>query len=380
MKILINASNLHNGGGVQVATSFLHELIKSNSNILDHITVYASSEVHRNLINIEKNTTRLCNYQVLDVHGLQALNPKVARLFSGFDVVFTIFGPLYTINIIKNHILGFAQAWILQPKNEISKNFSLFEYIKTRIAFEIKWWFFTRSATRLIVELPHVKDKLVRLRHFPAERIDIVENCFSSLYLQKNQWIELSSPIESESGEIRIGYISRAYPHKNLDILLPVAEYLKKHSSLKFKFYVTLTDAEWKKFPYAYRLNINNVGPLSVAECPSFYQAMDGIIFSSLLECFSATPLEALVMRKPLFASDRDFVRDICKQHAIYFDPLDAKDIALKILHWFESTPKFTRDEFIENAYCYVLSLSTAKDRAKRYIEIIQRQAHEECK
>src|SRR5690606_28113881 len=117
---------------------------------------------------------------------------------------------------------------------------------------------------------------------------------------------------------IRLGYLSRAYMHKNLQIILPVAKALDDMTNTRFEFFVTLNESEWNGFSKEYRDVVKNIGPLSVAQCPSFYNLMDGVVFFSLLECFSATPLEALVMRKPLFASNKDFVRDVCADHATY--------------------------------------------------------------
>ena len=47
--ILINASNLHNGGGVQVASSFINELPSVPNNIIQNFDVIVSSEVDKNI-------------------------------------------------------------------------------------------------------------------------------------------------------------------------------------------------------------------------------------------------------------------------------------------------------------------------------------------
>ena len=65
---------------------------------------------------------------------------------------------------------------------------------------------------------------------------------------------------------------------------------------------------------------------------------MDAIIFPSLLECFSATPLEAMAMEKPFFASDREFIRDVCSDYALYFDPEDPISAANVINDYLENS------------------------------------------
>ena len=77
-----------------------------------------------------------------------------------------------------------------------------------------------------------------------------------------------------------------------------------------------------------------------------------------------------MVMSKPLFASDRGFVRDVCGDYAVYFDPLDADDIALNIANYFKADTE--RAEQLQQARDHALGFSSAKGRAEQYLEIIQ--------
>lgn len=371
-KILINAANLHNGGAIQVAVSFLHELFKASDFFNEYnVTIFASSEVDVDLRNLGLDVDQFSNYMIVDVYGLEALKGKVARKFYGYDLVFTIFGPLYLPIRVPNQIVGFAQPWILYPDNEISRSEKFFYYLKNRLKFSIQWFFFRFSATCLIVELPHVKRRLVTFKRYSQEKIYVVRNCISPVYLDRTKWLPLSKPLKVEKEVIKIGYVSRAYPHKNLLILLDVAKQLMDQPR-RVEFFVTLKDEEWENFSLEYRSVIKNVGPLKISQCPSFYQAMDGVIFTSLLECFSATPIEAMMMHLPLFASDRGFVRDVCAGHAVYIDPEDSRDIAVKIKKWFFEKKIEEKIFHLENAYAYALKMPSNKDRADDYVNIIR--------
>ena len=68
--ILINASNLHYGGAVQVATSFLNELTYLDSKKYNLIV---SREVHNELIIMNSNLDAFHSYMVYDVSGVKAL-------------------------------------------------------------------------------------------------------------------------------------------------------------------------------------------------------------------------------------------------------------------------------------------------------------------
>lgn len=373
-KILINASNLHNGGGVQVATSFIVELSRLIGCLKQYeFTVFVSTLVDSNLSasGIDRNVFKA--YSILDVHGLEAINPRIGRMLKGFDLVFTVFGPFYCLIKPRIHVVGFAQPWIIYPDNDVSTALGTSQRLLTRFKFFLQWLFFKRE-DRLVVELQHVKDRLASVRSFQSGLIDVVSNCVSSVYFDASRWAPVNKMQRSSSSEIRLGFVTRDYPHKNVGILLEVALLLNATSKLKYRFFVTLSDAEWAARSEEFRANIVNVGPISVAQCPSFYKEVDGVIFPSLLECFSATPLEAMVMKKPLFASDRGFVRDCCGDNAIYFDPLDARNIAERIDGWFSSTSDDVKAARVETAYSHVLSMPNSVDRAERYLDIICRQ------
>lgn len=373
-KILVNASNLHNGGGVQVAASFISELGDMVSHYPDiDFFIYASSMVDLNLHSTGFDTSVFKNYRVLDIKGVGALKPSVAKFFQGFQSVFTIFGPLYGFADLPNHVVGFAQPWIIYPDNEVYESFGAKQRILTRLKYFLQWKFFSRSA-RLVVELHHVKDRLVKLKSYPEACVDIVNNCVSSVYFDSSRWAPVPDVHCFNSDVIKLGFVSRDYPHKNIGFLLDVAKVLKRVSSREYVFFVTLNEAEWSARTEEFRGTIRNVGPISVAQCPSFYQAVDAVVFPSLLECFSATPLEAMVMKKPLFASDRGFVKDCCGSNVHYFDPLDADQAARCIDGWFSNPSEVKKIEKIERAYRHVLSLTGSRQRAEAYLQIILNQ------
>lgn len=373
-KVLINASNLHVGGGVQVAASFILELSRMNLRLPNvECFVFASTAVDRNLAASGFDSRALSNYEVLDVHGLGALKRRNVARFCGFDLVFTIFGPLYAAKRLRNHVVGFAQPWIIYPDNEVAERLPMKERLLLKLKFAIQWQFF-RSADRLVVELRHVKDRLVANKRFPAGRIDVVPNCVSAIYFDESKWATVPGTDERPDNEIRLGYVTRDYPHKNLDFLLRVGKELKLIGQRRYRFFVTLTPDEWAAKNFEFKEYVSNVGPLTVAQCPTFYRAMDAVFFPSLLECFSATPLEALAMRRALFATDRSFVRDCCGENALYFDPLDARQAAKRIDEWFSFTPLQLRQAHIERSYRHLGSLSGSRERAVAYIEIIRKQ------
>lgn len=91
MSILINASNLHNGGGVQVAASFIAEIY--NLKRFD-VSIVCSDVVLRSLpsdIDIHK----FKKFKIINVYGFKHFKKGEKKFFTGYKVCFTIFGPFY---------------------------------------------------------------------------------------------------------------------------------------------------------------------------------------------------------------------------------------------------------------------------------------------
>lgn len=366
-KFLINTSNLHTGGGVQVAVSFIDELSRMDD-LPVGLAILSSDEVNANLKAMNCDLSRFSNYAVLNTYGFSTLWSELAKKIQDVEVVFTVFGPLYLRSSHVISIVGFAQPWIIYPDNEIYRSFSFFKKIKTRIKFFLQSLFF-KHADRLVVELDHVKNELVSHGFLDAGRMDVVHNCLNSVYLRPEQWMPLRNSVNPK--KFSIGFIGRDYSHKNTNILPGIKKCLINIHGLDVDFYVTFNTFEWNSKSDFFRDSINNLGVLAVAQCPTFYQHMDAVIFPSLLECFSATPLEAMAMEKPLFASDRGFVRDACGDFAWYFDPEDPRAAADLIADYINNHAGHN-DEKLAAAREHVINFSNARQRAEHYLRIMQ--------
>lgn len=367
-RVLINASNLHAGGGIQVAISFIEELSFIKSDVVE-FHVVCSSEVDQGLgLFLERSA--FSSYTVVDVYGIEACLPRFSKRLRNYDVVFTIFGPDYRLMERKNGVVGFAQPWIVYPDNEIYDAMGFFSKIKSRIKFFIQKCFFMRSL-RLVVELPHVKEKLVESSIFCHDKIDVVFNSVSSVYFRPERWKKIKMNVETNA--FKIGFVTRDYPHKNLKVLPEIKSILNEKYQLDVEFFVTLREDEWSSKTEIFRESINMVGELSVYQCPSFYEEMDAVIFPSLLECFSAAPLEAMIMERPLFASDRSFVRDVCRDYAYYFDPLEPASGAESIARYFFNIRGHDQ-ESIAQAKAHAVNFSSARGRAEQYVRILEKE------
>lgn len=363
MKILINASNLHVGGGIQVAVSFINELseiLTENKYDID-ISLYISTSVKKNLNN-NINLDVFSTFKEINVFGVKSEKNNFS--LNNFDVIFTVFGPLYKKTSNACVITGFAQPWIAYPNNLLYRKLSFYNKIKTKIIFFIKNRFFKRSNI-LIVEAEHIKSALIA-QGYDKNKIITISNTISSIYSQENLWQDIKF---SKGSNYTLGFIGRNYPHKNLSRLVEVNQILLEKYNLQCDFLFTLESNEMESNNFHTYENFKTVGTISVEQCPSFYKNIDALIFPSLLECFSAAPIEAMKMQKLVLASNLPFITDICKDSARYFDPLDNYSIARII---FEAATNHHENELlIKKSNEIVKLLPTPRDRAMSYLNII---------
>ncbi|GKR20525.1 hypothetical protein KAM467_35690 [Aeromonas caviae] len=366
MSFLINASNLHNGGGVQVAASFISELPNLSSYIdLKKLSIICSSSVDLNIpSSVDRSLFR--SYDIVNIKGFNKPDSNVKNLFDGFDKCFTVFGPIYFDIEVNEHICGFAQPWIAYPKNSVYSKLSVIEKIKSKIKFLIQKQYF-KSYDKLVVEAEHVKNSLMSLGF--KNDINVIGNCTSPIFNNKLDWLDLTIEIDND-GIPLIGFIGRAYPHKNIDILKRVNTILEEKYSFECAFLFTLNEQEMKAMGFDLVHNFYTVGEIKLGQCPFFYNRIDALIFPSLLECFSASPIEAMKMKVPVIGSNLPFVTEFCQDAGFYFDPLDPDDIA-RVIYNTLTSPELIKCK-VNRGVEIINSTSTSHDRATKYINLFK--------
>jgi glycosyltransferase involved in cell wall biosynthesis len=366
LSALVYAANLHVGGGVQVATSIISEFFRLGAEQREGLTFWVSTEVHRNLVDLGFDGSTLCDYRIIDHQGLGAFVSRERHEVLRYAAVLVIFGPFYMRAPGVRKLVGFAQAWTIYPQTDAYALLSRPRRWVTRCKFWLQGWAF-RNSDQLIVELDHVRDRLVLDGIADRRPVMIIRNCVGGVFLSEGALTV--PPLVPRGKELTLGFLGRNYVHKNTTLLAQIRQVLRVRFGLSVRVLVTFSDAEWEQCDAAFRAEVENVGIVPGALCPAYYRSLDAVIFPSLLECFSATPLEALAMEVPLFASDRAFVRDVCGDFAIYFDPHNADEAAEHIWRYFQSAPDAKR---LRQGRQHVLNFSSPGMRAAQYLELLR--------
>ncbi|SER73320.1 Glycosyltransferase involved in cell wall bisynthesis [Pedococcus cremeus] len=366
-RVLIDASNLKVGGGVQVAASFIEELIQLMKDPeylrewpwLDSVMIDASSSVVNQLPMSARAHVTLKNRT-----WRSAFDRRRNRLLSAR---FTVFGPFYGKANARIHIMGCADVTLLSPHPSGVPPLPLPTRIKRHIRKPIAAHSF-KSADVLVTETDAIRKHLVDHLAISPRSIEVVPNAIHEIFRHPERWLPLPLP-KTDPGTVRLAYVARAYPHKNIDFLGSLGAAVLQMYGTRLQFLLTLHDSEWSGLSSLTKTYACNVGELSIGQVPTLLSQCDGVIFPSLLEAFSATPLEGMALGKAVYASNRDFVRTVCADYPIYFDPLDPTSAAHTVASHIASCRHQALDH--DAAKRPTAHTWTARDRALAYIRII---------
>ena len=366
MNIAINTTTLNNGGGLQVAISVIKELNKFKVN--HKFLILASPHVFSQLndVVLSKNfDIQLINTSPAKIFTRRKTVNSLNDLVNLYDchVVLTVFGPSYW-NPKVSHISGFADGWCLNPKTIALNELSLVDKIKRRLLTIYKLYYLKKNTDIFYTETEESKEKLCKILNLNEDSAFVISNTFSDLFNNVPRGEKL---IQKTRG-LRFFVPAANYSSKNIKILNQVIPLLKNKIT-EFQFVLTVPHDELNSLILPEnKSNIINLGFLSVSDFSKVYNEIDYVFLPTLLETFTAVYPESMKMNKPILTSDLSFAKDICREAALYFDPLNPVDIVKKILMIVQN-PKLVK-QLIEEGKNRLNDFPTSKQRAEQLLSI----------
>lgn len=251
------------------------------------------------------------------------LNPKAIYLNSMFSVPFTIL-PLSVVWQLKNRPLvvlaprGMLQAGALQIKAIRKKIFlQLFRLLG--------WQQFIRFQATDLQELKDIQ------QHFPSATALIAENI-------PNRMPENLTPPNKEQGMLKLVFISRIHPMKNLLFLLELLSEYTGRGQLQLDIYGNAGDPSYEKQCKAVAKqlapgkDIHFMGPIENKKVFPTLAAYHAFVLPTKGENFGHAIFEALVSGKPVLISDQTPWKNLEDRNAGWDIPLDQKDRYWKAL------------------------------------------------
>jgi glycosyltransferase involved in cell wall biosynthesis len=259
-------------------------------------------------------------------------------------------------------LLLFHWPYAIYPEDEVRRRLRLF---RRRL----------RYATVVAAQTATARARLERL--YGLGNVETLPNAVS---LPPESAAPAEPPLPEalrQRGLLRLLCLSRYYPHKNLEVLLPLAERIRERG-LPYRVLLTVAPDEHPAAAAllgalrAARLEdvVHNLGPVPMTRIPALYQACDGLLLPTLMESFSGTYIEAMHYGRPVFTSDRDFAHDVCGDDAFFFDPHSPDDI-LRTLEKAFADPEALRAR-VEDARRRSRSFPSWHELAERCLALLE--------
>jgi glycosyltransferase involved in cell wall biosynthesis len=371
MRILVNASTIIIGGGIQNTLSFVTEALRDDSEHEWHLAISEglANELKREFPEEAAKAHVFLNTPSRDWAGRRRLQAIEAQIKP--DCVFTYNGPAYA-KFRAPHLLGFATPWVTHPTwlayrtTQMPVNW-IEKLLKSR--YRARWF---RLAETWVTETNVSKTGLARRLRLDPSKVFVVPNSCGPLYFGSRE----QRPFPTQGGLVRLLCFAAAHSHKRLEFLPYVAKELAlRCPDLNFEFVITLPECGIlrKVLRSAAKLNVlarlKNEGPIPVADGPKLYRSCDVCFMPTVLETSTATYPEAMAMGLPIVTTNLPFATDVCCDAALYFDPTSAASAA-------DCIQRVLRDEalwrdLIAKGKAVVSTLPSPRQKYDAYMQIL---------
>lgn len=365
MRIVINTTNLKKGGALQVATSFIYECINFKEN---EYFIFLSPSMEKE-IKQEKFPNNFKFYKFENPSRIIIFDKTIRGLLKeeeniNPDVVLSIFGPTYW-KPKSRHIMGFANGLYLYDESPYFNDFSIFEKVKFKLKKEYHRFLLKKNADFYILQTEDMKKRFSKFLEINENKMVVISSRYDSIFENKIKDLE-KLPLKDEN-EFWFVTISAYYPHKKLNLINDLVPLIKEEN-LKIKFVLTLPDYIIENNFYHIKNYIINLGPIKFDECPYVYSKCDALFLPTLVESFTASYPEAMIMKKPILTSNYSFAKTVCGEAALYFNPYD-------VINVFEQIKKIYNDkklysDLINKGLEVVEGLPSSKERARKYLKL----------
>lgn len=367
MRFLINASNIHAGGGIQVVDSFCSMLGDFTNHSFVVVLSSFFTKTKKRIENI--NNVHVIVYDIeKNLNAIIGRNRYLDDIVSNYNIqaVLTVFGPSYWRPQCP-HLCGMARPHLVLPDSPFFNNVSL----KDKAKYKIWELFFKQCSNIFYTENPFISKRLREL--FNNKKIVYtVTNYYHQIYDNPKEW-DNSIDLPPFQG-VSILTISSANAHKNFPIIVGIIDYFKRNNpDFSFRFVLTQRRDECPfvsedLVPYFVFL-----GTVDVHCCPHLYSQCDIMFQPSLLECFSATYPEAMRMEVPIVTTNLEFAVGLCEDAACYYSAIDPESAAKAIFK--VANDKEYSKQLVKNGKKQLLKYDDYTRRADKLISILESNA-----
>jgi glycosyltransferase involved in cell wall biosynthesis len=204
-----------------------------------------------------------------------------------------------------------------------------------------------RHADVVAAQTPVMAERLQRLFHVPPERLFLLPNSVTPVRSEGIGDSATAERMRSTGHPLRALCLARYYTHKNVEVLLAVADRLVASGRTDVGLFVTVEASQGSgaaRFLRELARNgrdrvLHNLGQIPMTHVRSCWGAAHALLLPTLLESFTNTYVDAMEAGVPIITSDLDFARTVCGAAACYVNPTAADQI-VSALHTLETEPE----------------------------------------
>ena len=319
MRIVVNSTNIHSGGGL----TLLNELIAS---IDERYSGYLLLDA-RMPLQVDVPKTFVVREYPPTLTGRLRGEWTLKRIARAGDIILC-FGNLPPLFKVKGKIIVFLQNRYLVENTRLNE-FRFFT--RTRIRFERMWLRLRKSCIQKCLVQTKTMQRLVEnvLNITP----DI--QTFVGIYNESKLNYHASSE-NIHKKEFDFLYVASGEPHKNHRVLIKAWEILANED---IRPTLCLTLDQYKDYRLynwinhkmkAFGLNVICVGEIPRQNIYHLYNKSRALIYPSIVETVGLPLIEAKAVGIPVLAGELDYVRDVIDPDQT-FNPLSAQSIACSV-------------------------------------------------
>ena len=187
-----------------------------------------------------------------------------------------------------------------------------------------------RKASEIFVISQFTKHEFERLVGKPKGRCTVVYNGVDELWQNK--------PVHSQSrGKEYFLAVGNVKPHKNIPFLCRAFAKIANKCTLDLIIAGEQHGFRSKEISPEQLMalspgRIHFTGKIPDQQLVELTTGAKALVFPSLYEGFGLPPLEAMFCKVPVIASDIPPVKEVCAEHALYFDPLKEEQLSQRLL------------------------------------------------
>ena len=196
---------------------------------------------------------------------------------------------------------------------------------------------FAKKAAHILTVSDYSKEDVKSTYHIDEAKITAVWNGASSVFKPVSEEAKVETRLKYAQGKEYFLFVGALSPRKNLKRLLIAFENFKERNPENTTQFVIVGEELWKNandevaVSDAIKQQIHFTGHLSIEELSNVMASASVFTFIPYFEGFGIPLVEAMRCGTPILAGDRTSLPEVANNAALYCNPFDTDDIALKL-------------------------------------------------